>query len=49
LGAAVSVVMLALTISLLWLANLVERKTSYGGHTVGRAGGRVVGLAEGGK
>jgi spermidine/putrescine transport system permease protein len=49
LGAAVSVVMLALTIFLLWLANQVERRMSYGGQAVGRAGGRVVGLAEGGK
>jgi spermidine/putrescine transport system permease protein len=49
LGAAVSVVMLGLTIFLLWLANLVERRMSYGGQAVGRAGGRVVGLAEGEK
>jgi spermidine/putrescine transport system permease protein len=49
LGAAVSVVMLGLTIFLLWLANQVERRMSYGGQAVGRAGGRVVGLAEGAK
>lgn len=45
LGAAVSVVMLALTISLLWLASKVERRMNYGGPVVGRAGGRVVGIA----
>jgi spermidine/putrescine transport system permease protein len=49
LGAAVSVVMLALTIFLLWLANQIEKRMSYGGQAVGRAGGRVVGLAEGAK
>jgi ABC-type spermidine/putrescine transport system permease subunit I len=49
LGAAVSVVMLGLTIFLLWLANQVERRMSYGGQAVGRAGGRVVGLADGAK
>jgi spermidine/putrescine transport system permease protein len=45
LGAAVSVVVLALTIFLLWLANKVETRMNYGGPAVGRAGGRVVGIA----
>ena len=47
LGAAVSVVVLLLTLFLLWLANRVEMAMNYGGQAVGRAGGRVVGLAEG--
>ena len=45
LGAAVSVVVLLLTLFLLWLANRVETAMNYGGRPVGRAGGRVVGLA----
>ena len=45
LGAAVSVVMLALTLFLLSLAARVERAMNYGGQAVGRAGGRVVGMA----
>jgi spermidine/putrescine transport system permease protein len=45
LGAAVSVVVLALTIFLLWLASKVESRMNYGGPAVGRAGGRVVGIA----
>ena len=44
LGAAVSVIVLLLTLFLLWLANRVETAMSYG-QTVGRAGGRVVGMA----
>jgi spermidine/putrescine transport system permease protein len=44
LGAAVSVVVLALTIFLLWLASKVESRMNYGGPAVGRAGGRVVGI-----
>jgi spermidine/putrescine transport system permease protein len=49
LGAAVSVVVLLLTLFLLWLANRVEAAMVYGGETagkaVGQAGGRVVGLS----
>jgi spermidine/putrescine transport system permease protein len=52
LGAAVSVVVLLLTLFLLWLANRVERAMNYGGQGGGRtgaqavapAGGRVVGV-----
>src|SRR3954469_2833596 len=44
LGAAVSVVVLALTLFLLSLAARVERTMNYAGQTVGRAGGRVVGM-----
>ena len=44
LGAAVSVVMLLLTLFLLSLAGKVERAMNYGGQAVGRAGGRVVGM-----
>ena len=51
LGAAVSVVVLLLTLFLLWLAGRVERAMSYGGPAERgpgrRAGGRVVGLAAG--
>jgi spermidine/putrescine transport system permease protein len=49
LGAAVSVVVLLLTLFLLWLANRVETAMNYGGRAVGRAGGRVVGMAGGEK
>jgi len=45
LGAAVSVVVLLLTLFLLSLASRVERAMNYGGQAVGRAGGRVVGIA----
>jgi spermidine/putrescine transport system permease protein len=45
LGAAVSVIVLLLTLFLLWLANRVEVAMNYGGRAVGRAGGRVVGMA----
>jgi spermidine/putrescine transport system permease protein len=45
LGAAVSVIVLLLTLFLLWLANRVEMAMNYGGQAVGRAGGRVVGIA----
>jgi spermidine/putrescine transport system permease protein len=48
LGAAVSVVVLLLTLFLLWLAGRVESAMNYDGQadrrTVGQAGGRVVGL-----
>jgi len=48
LGAAVSVVVLLLTLFLLWLAGRVESAMNYGGQAekqiVGQAGGRVVGL-----
>jgi spermidine/putrescine transport system permease protein len=51
LGAAVSVVVLLLTLFLLWLAGRVERAMNYGGQgepgTGRQAGGRVVGLAAG--
>ncbi len=43
LGAAVSVVVLLLTLSLLWLANRVERAMNYGGQADGRAGGQMAG------
>jgi spermidine/putrescine transport system permease protein len=46
LGAAVSVIVLLLTLFLLWLANRVETAMNYGGQAVGRAGGRTVGLGE---
>ena len=39
LGAAVSVVVLLMTLFLLWLANRVETAMNYGGQTVGRAVG----------
>ena len=52
LGAAVSVVVLLLTLFLLWLASRVEAAMSYGGQAVGagdpaisQAGGRLVGIA----
>jgi len=44
LGAAVSVIVLMLTLFLLWLANRVETAMNYGGQSVGRAGGRIVGV-----
>jgi spermidine/putrescine transport system permease protein len=48
LGAAISVVVLLLTLLLLWLAGLIERAMSYGGQpghgAAAPAGGRVVGL-----
>ena len=40
LGAAVSVVVLLLTLFLLWLANRVETAMNYGGQAGGRTGGR---------
>ena len=46
LGAAVSVIVLLLTLCLLWLANRVETAMNYGGQTAGRperSGGRVAG------
>jgi spermidine/putrescine transport system permease protein len=43
LGAAVSVVVLALTLFLLSLANRVERAMNYGGEADGRSGGQAVG------
>jgi spermidine/putrescine transport system permease protein len=45
LGAAVSVIVLLLTLFLLWLANRVETAMNYAGQTVGQAGGRTVGLS----
>ena len=42
LGAAVSVVVLLLTLFLLWLANRVESAMNYGGQADGRTGGRSV-------
>src|SRR3954453_1694613 len=45
LGAAISVVVLLLPLLLLWLANRVETAINYGGQAVGRAGGRVLGIA----
>ncbi len=47
LGAAVSVVVLLLTLFLLWLANRVERAMNYGGQAVGRTGGQAVAPAGG--
>ena len=49
LGAAVSVIVLLLTLCLLWLANRVETAMNYGGQAVSQAGGRAVGLPGGGK
>jgi spermidine/putrescine transport system permease protein len=45
LGAAVSVVVLLLTISLLWLSTRVEKAMNYAGESAGSRDGRVVGLA----
>jgi spermidine/putrescine transport system permease protein len=49
LGAAISVVVLLLTLLLLWLAGRIERAMSYGGQpghgATASAGGRVVGLS----
>jgi spermidine/putrescine transport system permease protein len=45
LGAAVSVIVLLLTLALLTLASRVERAMNYGGQAVGQAGGRVVGVS----
>ena len=45
LGAAVSVVMLALTLTLLWLANRLERAMNYGGQGGRGAGGQKERLA----
>jgi spermidine/putrescine transport system permease protein len=49
LGAAISVVVLLLTLLLLWLAGRIERAMSYGGQpghgATAPAGGRVVGLS----
>src|SRR3954462_3689026 len=44
LGAAVSVVVLLMTLFLLWLANRVETAINYGGETRRRARGRPVGV-----
>ena len=41
LGAAVSVIVLLMTLFLLWLANRVETAMNYGGQTGGRADGQV--------
>jgi spermidine/putrescine transport system permease protein len=41
LGAAVSVIVLLMTLFLLWLANRVETAMNYGGKTGGRADGQV--------
>jgi spermidine/putrescine transport system permease protein len=53
LGAAVSVVVLALTLFLLWLATTVETRMNYGGQAAGQADGRTAGrtiaAARGGK
>jgi len=49
LGAAVSVIVLLLTLFLLWLANRVETAMNYGGQAVSQAGGRTVGLPGGEK
>ena len=43
LGAAVSVVMLVLTLTLLWLANRLERAMNYSGQAGGRTGGPMAG------
>ncbi|HTO73087.1 MAG TPA: ABC transporter permease [Gemmatimonadales bacterium] len=45
LGAAVSVVMLAMTLTLLWLANRVERAMNYGGQRGSSAAGQKEQLA----
>lgn len=47
LGAAVSVVVLLLTLFLLWLANRVETAMNYGGLAVGRTGGQAIAPAGG--
>ncbi len=44
LGAAVSVIMLCLTLTLLWLANKLEVALNYAGETGGRAGGQAGGM-----
>jgi spermidine/putrescine transport system permease protein len=44
LGAAVSVIVLLLTLALLWLANRVETAMNYSGQTVGRVERKAVGL-----
>ncbi|MFL5402388.1 MAG: ABC transporter permease [Gemmatimonadales bacterium] len=49
LGAAVSVVVLALTLFLLWLATTVENRMNYGGQADGRTGGRTIAVVRGGK
>ena len=47
LGAAVSVVVLLMTLFLLWLANRVETGMNYGGETVRRSDGPVIGRTAG--
>ena len=49
LGAAVSVIVLALTLALLWLANKLESRTNYGGEVEGRTAGQVIATTRGGK
>jgi spermidine/putrescine transport system permease protein len=49
LGAAVSVMVLLLTLFLLWLANKVEVAMNYGGRTDGRTVGQTIASARGGK
>jgi spermidine/putrescine transport system permease protein len=46
LGAAVSVVMLGLTLTLLWLANRLEVALNYEGQTDGRPGGQAAGMED---
>jgi spermidine/putrescine transport system permease protein len=48
LGAAVSVIVLLLTLFLLWLANRVELAMNYAGERPGEQAGRMVGAARGG-
>ena len=45
LGAAVSVVMLGMTLTLLTLARKLEDRMELGGQAAGRAGGRTAGAA----
>jgi spermidine/putrescine transport system permease protein len=47
LGAAVSVIVLLLTLFLLWLANRVEMAMNYAGERPGEQAGRMVGAARG--
>jgi spermidine/putrescine transport system permease protein len=49
LGAAVSVMVLLLTLFLLWLANKVEVAMNYGGRADGRTGGQTIAATKGGK
>ena len=48
LGAAVSVIVLLLTLFLLWLANRVEIAMNYAGERPGEQAGRMIGAARGG-